>query len=372
MYGVRANGENFPIEGTYSEVEVGGKTLSTLILRDITHRMGNEAALQRQAQLLHLTHDAIFVWSTLKGVEYWNQGAVKLYGFAADDLMGRVPHEYIKTLYGVPWSQIESELHECSVWEGTLHQMTKDGEEIIVATRMQMIAEDKDKGLVILESNRDITDRHRLEEALIRASEKERHRIGSDLHDGLGQEITGISLLNNVLQNRLDTKKLPEAAIAQQLATLLQHACDEVRRVSHGLQPVSSDSEGLMAGLRTLVSCTNLLKGISCVFRHNKPLIKVHNNEVANHLYRIAQEAVQNALRHGNPQHVTLNLSRTGDQITLDIQDDGIGFDPRKIRSHGTGLRTMKYRAEAMNGTLHLLPLPDRGTLVRCTVPDPQ
>lgn len=337
---------------------------------DITGRMRNDAALQRQARLLHLSHDAIFAWSTMGGIEYWNRGAALLYGYHSSESMGREPNEHLKTVHGTPWSQIEGELRSNGDWEGTLRRTTKGGNEVVVAARLQMIPDDQGNGMVILESDRDITDRQRLEEALLRAGEDERQRIGRELHDGLGQEIAGIALFNNVLQTSLKLKALPEASAAVRLAELLAHTSNELRRISHGLQPLLRDADGLMRGIRTMVAVASLQDGTNCVFRCGKD-VAVHNYDSANHLYRIAQEAVQNALRHGKPGEVVVSLTRSEDRVILEVQDDGPGFDPKSPGSHGIGLSTMKYRAEAMRGCIDLVRPREGGMLVRCSVPDP-
>ncbi len=369
--GLRANGEEFPIEASISHIETDGQKIYTVILRDITSRMHNDAALHRQAQLLHLSHDAIFVWSTKGSIEFWNQGATRLYGYEHGESMEKPPPDHLKTSYPTPWPQIESELRENGSWEGTLRQTAKNGNRVIVSARLQVISKDEVKGMVILETNRDITDRQRLEEALLRASEEEQQRIGRDLHDGLGQEIAAIAMLNNLLQNQLKAKALPEVTLAERLAGLLKHASSMARRISHGLQPVPVDPESLMAALNILVDDINFSNGSRCVFECNEK-VAVHSHDVANHLYRIAQEAVQNALRHGKPEKVIVRLTRNEELVILEIQDDGAGFDPNETVSDGIGLKTMKYRAEVMNGILYHSRPPEGGTLMRCSVSDPQ
>jgi PAS domain S-box-containing protein len=369
--GLTRDGGEFPAEASISQVNAGGQKIFTAILRDVTSRMRNEAVLRRQARLLHLSHDAILVWSTRGGIEYWNQGAMRLYGYDHGESMGREPREHLRSCCPTPWPQVESELRKSGAWEGMLRQTAKDGDEVVVSARMQIIAEEEDKGMVVLETNRDITDRQRLEEALLRAGEEERQRIGRDLHDGLGQEITAIALLNNLLQNSLKEKAMPEAAMAERLAELLKQAGSQVRRISHGLQPVPPDPDSLMTGIRTLVADASLVNGAECVLRCDGR-VAVHNHESANHLYRIAQEAMQNALRHGKPGKVTVSLKRSGERVILEIQDDGAGFEPEKAGSQGIGLRTMRYRAEVIGGLLELIRPPEGGMVVRCSAPDPQ
>lgn len=222
-----------------------------------------------------------------------------------------------------------------------------------------------------VEAISDITERKKLEEALLRATEEEQQRIGRDLHDSLGQEMTAIAMLNSLLHSKLKAKALPEAADAEKIAVSLRRAGSQVRRVSHGLQPIAREPESLFMALNILVEDAKFANGSRCVFEYDED-VAVHNYESANHLYRIAQEAFQNALRHGDPHQVIIRLVRSGRRVILEVQDDGAGFDLKKIKSGGIGLSTMNYRAEAMNGLLEFVQPAGGGTLVRCSVPDAQ
>lgn len=367
---LRANGEEFPIEASISRVRVDGGNLCTVILRDKTSTVQNEAALRRQAELLHLSHDAIIVWRVGDGIEFWNLGATRLYGFTMADAHGRTSRELLQTRYPCPWSEIESALHEEGFWEGQVRQITKAGTEVTVSSRLQLMPGKKDDP-VILATNRDITERRRLEEALLRAIEEEQQRIGRDLHDGLGQELTAISMLNSVVQKSLEVQGLPDAATAARMAELLKRATQETRLISHGLQPVAAEPGGLMSGLQNLVAQTISTQGARCLFQCLRP-VEVPSPEAANHFYRIAQEALQNALRHGNPREVTVRLMRVDDRVILEVQDDGAGMPKKHVKSDGIGLSTMKYRADAMNAFFEVTRPAKGGTLVRCSAPCPQ
>lgn len=217
----------------------------------------------------------------------------------------------------------------------------------------------------------DISDRRQAEAAVLRAIEEEQRRIGRDLHDGLGQELTAMAMLNNVVQKGIEAKGLPEAATVARLAGLLKEAAREVRIISHGLQPVAAEPDGLRAGLRNLVAQAVAPSGVKCLFVCPE-MVEVHAPASANHFYRIAQEAVQNALRHGNPQHVTVRLMRGGETVTLEVQDDGAGLPDEPGRTGGIGMSTMRYRADAMKGRLEFARPPEGGTLLRCSAPCPQ
>lgn len=217
----------------------------------------------------------------------------------------------------------------------------------------------------------DLSERKQAEAAVLSAIEQEQRRIGHDLHDGLGQELTAIAMLNNVVQKGIEAKGLPESATMARLAEMLKQATRQVRLISHGLQPVAAEPGGLMSGLRNLVAQTVTLPGVKCVFVCPEPVV-VHAPASANHLYRIAQEAVQNALRHGNPRHVIVRLIREDDTVTLEVQDDGTGLSNQPDKTSGIGLTTMRYRADAIKGLLELVRPPKGGTLVRCSAPCPQ
>ncbi len=216
----------------------------------------------------------------------------------------------------------------------------------------------------------DITDRHSLEEAMLRSAETEQQRIGRDLHDGLGQEMAAISLLNNLLHENLRRKNLTDTKISARLAELINSAVLEIRRVSRGLQPVTPDPGGLMRSLQQLAATATVTNGPKCIFKCPEPVM-VRDTVTANHLYRIAQESVQNSLRHGRPNRIVIFLTRKPDRIVLNIVDNGRGFLKRKSKVEGIGLSSMTFRAEAMNGTLEITFPRKGGVLVHCSIPVP-
>lgn len=305
-----------------------------------------------------------------------NRACERVTGYSHDELQGK---PFWELFFSLPRRDAESAqagaigmppdtppvLQESSV-------LIKGGERRLISWSITTLIDDRVQAGFVIASGLDITEHKRLEQEILEISDSEQRRIGQDLHDGLGQEITAIALLNSTLQNSLRAKGLSEAATAERLAELLKHAGNEVRRISHGLQPVSADPESLMTGIRSLVANAGSLNGANCLFRCNGT-VAVHNHDCANHLYRIAQEAIQNALRHGKPQEVVVSLARRDERVILEVQDDGGGFDPEvQAKSQGIGLSTMKYRAGAMNGFFEFARHPGGGVIVRCTVPDPQ
>jgi PAS domain S-box-containing protein len=217
---------------------------------------------------------------------------------------------------------------------------------------------------------RDISQRKRLERELLEISERERRRLAQDLHDGLGQQLGGIAYLSNVLRERLLEGGAPEAANAARISSLLRSAIEQVRRVARGLSPIQTEPVGLMHALRELAGQSKEFFGVHCAFDCRRP-VPVHDAEVAAHLFRIAQESVNNALKHAAPRSITIRLNRARNRITLTVADDGRGIGPISPKRSGLGLRIMQYRCSLIQGTL-TVRRQKRGTEVVCSAPCPE
>jgi signal transduction histidine kinase len=173
--------------------------------------------------------------------------------------------------------------------------------------------------------------------------------------------------MGKVLEQRLVSKSLPEASQLKKIVELVNQAVTETRGLARGLYPVELESNGLMSALQELASNTEKLYNVSCDFQCDGTIL-IHDYDVATHLYRIAQEAVNNAVKHGHPNHVSIQLSGLKDQIIVEIKDDGQGI-PRKLnKSKGMGLRIMEYRAEMINASLDIRRDAGEGTIVKCAL----
>ncbi len=227
----------------------------------------------------------------------------------------------------------------------------------------------------------DITDRKRAEQDRLQAElvnivwEQQRH-FGQELHDSFGQELTGIRLLIDSLRQRLKNHKLPEAETAEELASLIRDAQAKMRGMARGLFPVEIFAHGLMSALEDLANTIRSSRQVECSF-HSEGPVDVDSNEVATHLFRIAQEAVTNAVKHSGAKHLRISLMGKGSQLVLTIRDDGRGLPADAINqsslSSGMGLRTMKYRANVVGADLTIHSAKDSsssdascGTIVRC------
>jgi PAS domain S-box-containing protein len=365
VYGLRANGEEFPIEASISQMESAGQKLYTVIVRDITRRVREEEMLRRQVELLHLSHDAIFVWNAVSGIEFWSEGAAQLYGYEPDEVRGLLPESLFERNFPTPWLEIKAELQEHALWEGELHRQTKSNSEVFVSCRLQLVSE-TGTARVILETDRDITERRRLEQELLEASSAEQRRIGQDLHDGLCQYLAGIEFRVSALMDQLAESPEIQREIAN-IGGLIRDGARQARMLSRGLSPVSLEVGGLISALKELTENTARLFNKTCHFECPLP-VSIHDNRVATHLYRIAQEAISNAARHGHARTIVVALDKTADEVTLRITDDGGGLPPAAARPDGMGLRIMKYRAEMLGALLTIDTTKGSGTSVVCTL----
>jgi PAS domain S-box-containing protein len=213
----------------------------------------------------------------------------------------------------------------------------------------------------------DITERRQLERQLLEISDREQARIGQDLHDGLCQLLVSATFDCNMLERRLLENGRPEAADARQISGLLDDAITQGRQVARGLYPVQLGADGLMSALEDLASNVSFRFKINCAVDCPQP-ISLSSNATATHLYRIAQEAVNNAVRHAHPNHIRIRLKCIDEHLELAVSDDGIGI-PSQLEPQGMGLNIMDYRTRAIGGRFQVHPGAGGGTMISCLLP---
>jgi PAS domain S-box-containing protein len=216
----------------------------------------------------------------------------------------------------------------------------------------------------------DITERKKLAQEILSISEREQQRFGRDLHDGLCQNLIGLKLKATLLDRKLSSKGAPETREAKTVVTLLNQAIEEAHNLAQGLDPVKLEADGLMCALEELAAATESLFGVACCCRIRRPVL-VADNQVAVHLYRIAQEAIANAVKHGKATRVWIGLNGRQRRVTLWIRDNGAGFRADSEKKGGMGLRIMKYRAGMIGASLEFVRRTLGGTRVICRVPSP-
>lgn len=219
------------------------------------------------------------------------------------------------------------------------------------------------------DSERDGPENIRAETVLRRRFSLERETIGRELHDTVGQELTGLGLMAETLLETLLVSDSPEVELATKLFSGIKRVLGQVRTLAQGLVPLEIDSRGLTPALTDLAARTMELYGVACTFESVAGLA-IQHDATATHLFRIAQEAIINAVKHGRARHIAIGLSAQDGEITLRVRDDGCGIDERKKSGAGMGLPIMRYRAGILHGQLTIEPAKGGGTVVSCTLSD--
>ena len=334
---------------------------------DLINRERAEEATHRLAAIVESSNDAIIGKSLDGTIVSWNAGARRIYGYDADEVIGKP----VTILDPKPGAEISEQLDRSRQGLRTdpfeTQRVRKDGQLIDIALSVSQIKDASGSVIGTSAIARDITERKLLQREVLETASREQRRIGQDLHDGIGQELTGLAMMAERLAENLAAKSLPESNVAAKIVDALEEALAHVRALSKGLLPVEVDSEGLMMALGDLAARTNDLRGVRVTFECEQP-VSILDNQVATHLYRMSQEAITNAIKHGHAHNITIVLSADSDLITLEIVDDGVGFSGRVDEMAGNGLRIMRHRAEMIGANWSISPVEPKGTEVKCTL----
>ena len=370
--GRRQDGSLFPMDLSVSEVRLKDRVLFTGFVRDISARKEAEKALLHYAALVESSDDAI-IGKTLEGyVTSWNPGAESVFGYARAEMIGK----HISIL--IPEDRMSEEpaiLEQIRRGESVDHFETvrrrKDGRIIDVSVSVSPIRDAQ--GVIVGASKlaRDITVRKQLEREILEVSDREQRRIGHDLHDGLCQHLAGIEMMCQVLQKKLAPRFKDGAARAGDIARHVREAISQTRALARGLSPVTLESEGLTSALHEHALAMERIFGVRCRFDYDSH-VAVPDHAMATHLFRLAQEAISNAVKHGKASEIAIHLKSDPGRIYLGVSDNGCGFAPEQpTASNGMGLRIMKYRAGMIGGRLTIERNPGGGVLVMCSAPLP-
>lgn len=214
----------------------------------------------------------------------------------------------------------------------------------------------------------DITDKIRMELEILKISERERIRIGQDLHDDLGQHLIGIEAMSVHLANSLKNKSKNESLLARKIILLIRQATDKTRRMSRGLYPVVIEEKGLISVLEDLTSTMREVFNIECTLNYKKPF-HIHDITAAIHVYHIAQECVTNSVKHGKATSIKIELKSDKKDVNMNINDNGCGFSPDQKSGDGIGLSIMQYRARKIGAELEIVSNKECGTTVNLRIP---
>jgi signal transduction histidine kinase len=211
-------------------------------------------------------------------------------------------------------------------------------------------------------------DHRRLQLEIVELPQREQQRLGRELHDGLGQQLTGLGLMARSLAKRLAGAARREQEMAEQLASGLEQALAQVRSLSRGLIPVETDALGLVSALEELAARISEQSGIRIELQHEHPIL-ISDNETATHVYRIVQEAINNAVKHARADTITLILETDDREAIIEVRDNGRGLPEDVHQQTGLGLRTMFHRCQLFGGSLDIYTHDEGGTRVRCCFP---
>jgi signal transduction histidine kinase len=216
----------------------------------------------------------------------------------------------------------------------------------------------------------EVEDRKRLQKELLSIIERERQRTGQELHDSIGQQLTGIAFMIEVLGEKLSDKSLAEqVSYAERINERVGQAAEKTRKLAKGLHPIDLDRNGLVSALQELSVNTEELFDVSCTLECEEA-ISINDVSVAINLYRIAQEAITNAVKHGKAENIRIGLVPQDGCLSLTVENDGLELSSGLTRTGGMGLKIMRYRAEIISGSLDISKGADGGTIVTCVFPN--
>jgi len=366
----RKNGQVREIELTVCRLD---QRHELWMLLDVTEAGRAVQALRRSEDFLRAivttAGDAIITIDRQGLIETFNPAAEHLFGYAADEVLG----ENVRVLMAAPYRDEH---------DGYIQRYLSTGEARVIGIGREIVGRRKDGTAVPLDLAvseighdrgftgilRDLSERRALEWRLAESQADERRHMARELHDEVGGHMTGVALLAQALHAELEGTHSPALGRMQDLLHGIDDAHRRLRAIVRGVMPVDAIPEGLMAALRYLVRQCETVSNIPCRFECDSA-VHVDDPGTALHLYRIAQEALNNAVRHSGAGAITLTLQRDGDHLSVVVHDDGRGVTPPAPGHPGIGVASMQQRARLLGGDCTVRPRPGGGTTVHCWVP---
>ncbi len=340
------------------------------IIHDVTKRHLSELALrdseERLRTIMDYAAEAIIVIKADGIITDFNKAAEKIFGYSEEETINHnvnmlMPSPYDEEHDGFLAHRLQSDQHLANVISRELPGRRKDGSIFMLELT---ISKAGPLG-VFIGIIRDLTPQRELEKQISDISTQEQERIGQEIHDGLGQQLTGISMMASTVKQNLASQNLPEAAQMEELISHLQTAISDARTLSRGLSPVPVTPAGLKDALTLLARDVKSKTGINCHFNSNDA-VDIEDRTNAMQVYRIVQEAVNNAVKHAHPQNITIEVKGQAEHFELCVHDDGKGFELDEASSEGIGMRIMRYRGSIIGCKLEVSSQAGEGTRVCC------
>jgi two-component system, LuxR family, sensor kinase FixL len=337
---------------------------------DVTEHIIAERAIATQAMMLESMLEGVAVIDDVQRIEITNPAFDRMFGYSRGGLTGMdiavisaaADDERDRWL-----EHLSSKLADSEALPVEFEGLRQDESTFAVAgilTRFNVAG--REHRLAVLH---DVSERKALEREILEASNREQQRIGADLHDGLGQELTGIALMLRSVAGRLATDcphLLPEV---DSITRLVSGAVESTRALARGLSPVTLERRGLLDALESLAMRARDTYGIDVDFRASLPVDVELESTLADHLYRIAQEALTNAMRHGRASAIRIRLAARDGRVRLEVADNGTGLPQGALDAPGIGLKIMQYRASIVRGEVRFERNGRQGTRVVCECP---
>ena len=346
---------------------IPGTAQSIASMVDITERIKAEKALRDSEelfrQLVETMNEGLGIQNRRGVITYVNNKICKILQRGREEIIGRPTREFISERDLELWMHNMRQKDAPESYEVTWRG--RDGTPVytIVSPRAMHDSQGRFTGGFAVIT--DITAMKQLEKEVLDTSERERQKIGYELHDDLGQHLIGIDVMNKVLKNKLSMHSPEDARYAGEIGDLVKEAIVKTRRLARGLCPVHLTSHGLESSLEELATSTSNIFSISCLFncpRH----IPLKDNTLSTHLYYIAKESIHNAIEHGKATKISIDLLNNSGVVSLSILDNGVGIKD-VAKAEGIGLRIMNYRARMIGASLKIESDRSGGTLVTCT-----
>jgi PAS domain S-box-containing protein len=331
-------------------------------------------SLSRSEERLRLAQTAArigtFEWTAATNVAIWSPELAAMYGLPPSG-PGHAVKDWEKSIHPEDRANTvalrEQAMETGLPVEGEWRVIWPDGSVHWLFGRWQVFKDKSGKPRTMTGVNIDITERKRLEREIIETGDSEMRRIGHDLHDGVGQQLTALALSCASMQHELQNEAPQSVDSLKKIGSELHEVIRHIRMLSHGLAPVSFEESGLTEALRRLADNTSSVAKVKCEFEEPADNISC-DPEASAQLYRIGQEAVTNALKHSQASEILIALEANRSKTELRVRDNGKGFELPKTNGHGLGLHAMKYRADVIGAELRIESQAGKGTSITCTL----